>query len=126
MTRLAGIDIGAPPEIVLPIFLLALLLLSAVAARVARKASARLLSGPGGGDRPDKTPPPQLGIPIGGAVLIGGLMAVLPELTLPGRLGHWLGAAFDLLFVRRPQREALERTLRRFARELRAERDGGL
>ena len=34
--------------------------------------------------------------------------------------------AFDLLFVRRPQREALERTLRRFARELRAERDGGL
>ena len=38
-----------------------------------------------------------------------------------GRFG-----AFDLLFVRRPQREALERTLRRFARELRAERDGGL
>ncbi len=34
--------------------------------------------------------------------------------------------AYDLLFVRRPQREALERTLRRFARELRAERDGGL
>ena len=34
--------------------------------------------------------------------------------------------AFDLLFVRRPQREALERTLRRFARELRAERDDNL
>jgi len=34
--------------------------------------------------------------------------------------------AYDLLFVRRPQREALERTLRRFARELRDERDGGL
>jgi hypothetical protein len=34
--------------------------------------------------------------------------------------------AFDLLFVRRPQREALERTLRRFAREVQAERDPGL
>ena len=34
--------------------------------------------------------------------------------------------AYDLLFVRRPRREALERTLRRFARELRAERDPGL
>jgi polyketide cyclase/dehydrase/lipid transport protein len=34
--------------------------------------------------------------------------------------------AFDRLFVRRPQREALERTLRRFAREVQAERDPGL
>src|SRR5919197_5747772 len=34
--------------------------------------------------------------------------------------------AYDLLFVRRPQREALERPLRRFAHELRAERDPGL
>ena len=34
--------------------------------------------------------------------------------------------AFDLVFVRRPQREALERTLRRFAREVRADRDPGL
>jgi hypothetical protein len=30
-------------------------------------------------------------------------------------------APLDLLFIRRPQREALERTLRRFAAELRAE-----
>ena len=34
--------------------------------------------------------------------------------------------AFDLLFVRRPQRERLERTLRRFAAELRDERDPGV
>ena len=34
--------------------------------------------------------------------------------------------AFDLLFVRRPQRESLERTLRRFAAELRSERDPGV
>jgi hypothetical protein len=34
--------------------------------------------------------------------------------------------AFDLLFVRRPQRESLERTLRRFAAELRSDRDPGI
>jgi hypothetical protein len=34
--------------------------------------------------------------------------------------------AYDLVFVRRPQRESLQRTLRRFATELRAERDPGL
>jgi hypothetical protein len=38
-----------------------------------------------------------------------------------GKLG-----AFDLLFVRRPQRESLERTLRRFAAELRSDRDPGI
>ena len=61
----------------MPIFLLALLLLSAVAARLVRSVAARWLSG-AGGNRPDTTPPPSLGIPIGGAVLIGGLMLVLP------------------------------------------------
>jgi hypothetical protein len=35
-------------------------------------------------------------------------------------------APLDLLFIRRPQREALERTLRRFAAELRADHDPGL
>jgi hypothetical protein len=41
------------------------------------------------------------------------------ELKQPrGRFG-----AFDRLFVRRPQREALQRTLRRFAAELRSDRD---
>jgi hypothetical protein len=35
-------------------------------------------------------------------------------------------APLDLLFIRRPQREALERTLRRFAAELRAEREPAL
>jgi hypothetical protein len=35
-------------------------------------------------------------------------------------------APLDLLFIRRPQREALERTLRRFAAELRDEREPAL
>jgi hypothetical protein len=37
-----------------------------------------------------------------------------------------LFGAFDVLFVRRPQRESLERTLRRFAAEVRSERDPGI
>ena len=35
-------------------------------------------------------------------------------------------AIFDLLFVRRPQREALQRTLRRFRTEVAAERQGSV
>jgi hypothetical protein len=35
-------------------------------------------------------------------------------------------APLDLLFARRPQREGLQRTLRRFAAELHAERDPGI
>jgi small-conductance mechanosensitive channel len=98
MTRLAGIEIALPPELVLPLFLLVLLVLSAVAARLVRSATTRWLSGPGG-DRADKTPPPSLGVPIGGAVLMGGLLLILPELALPGRLGRTLTAGFDILFV---------------------------
>ena len=98
MTRLAGIEIGLPPELVIPLFLLVLLVVSAVAARLVRSAATRWLGGPGG-DRPDKTPPPSLGVPIGGAVLMGGLLLLVPELALPGRLGKTLTAGFDILFV---------------------------
>ena len=98
MTRLAGIDIAAAPAVVVPLFLLGLLLLSIVAARLARSAATRWLGGPGG-ERVDQTPAPSLGVPIGSAVLIGGMMLILPELTLPGRIGRWLGAAFDIAFV---------------------------
>jgi hypothetical protein len=35
-------------------------------------------------------------------------------------------ALFDLLFIRRPQREALQRTLRRFRTEVAAERQGSV
>jgi small-conductance mechanosensitive channel len=98
MTRLAGIDIDAPPEIVVPIYVAALLALSFVTARLVRAASTRWLSRLGG-DRADKTPPPSLGVPIGGAILVGGLVLVLPELALPGRLGRGLLSAFNIVFV---------------------------
>jgi small-conductance mechanosensitive channel len=98
MTRLAGIDIDAPPVVVVPLFVGALLVVSAVAARLVSKAAERWLSGPRG-ERAQKTPSPSLGIPIGGAVLIGGLLLVLPELALPPRLGRFLSASFDILFA---------------------------
>jgi small-conductance mechanosensitive channel len=97
MTRLAGIEFGAPPEIVIPIYLLVLLVLSAVAARLVRSAASRWLSGPSSG-RPE-TPAPSLGVPISAAVLVGGLLLILPELALPGRVGRFLNAACDILFV---------------------------
>ncbi len=84
MTRLAGIDIGLPPELVLPLYLLLLLGLSALLARLVRGAAARWLG---------ETAAPRLGLPISTAVVIGGLLLVLPELTLPPRLGKWITGA---------------------------------
>jgi hypothetical protein len=55
----------------------------------------------------------------------GGVTVSL-ELRYELKEPRGLFGAYDLLFVRRPQREALERTLRRFAAELRSERDPGV
>jgi small-conductance mechanosensitive channel len=86
--RLAGIDLDAPPEIVLPILLVALVLLAALAARLARWAAARWL--------PQTAP--ALALPIACAVLIGGVLWI-PDIRLPGRLGRWLEGALDIGFV---------------------------
>jgi small-conductance mechanosensitive channel len=98
MTRLAGIDIDAPPAIVVPIFVLALLAISALISRLVRSAAARWL-GRHSGEHAGGTPPPRLGISIGAAVLTGGMLLVAPELALPGRLGRWLYATLELMFV---------------------------
>ena len=89
MTRLAGIDIDAPPVVVAPIFLVALLLVSLIAARVVRGLTHRWL----------KDEAPLLGIPVGAAVLVSGLQMIFPEVALPGRIGHWIGAALDIALV---------------------------
>src|SRR5688572_29927745 len=90
MTRLAGIDIGLPPELVLPLYLLLLLGLSALVARLVSGAATRWL-----GERAA----PRLGLPISSAVVIGGLLLVLPELALPARLGKWITGALEIAFV---------------------------
>jgi small-conductance mechanosensitive channel len=97
MTRLAGIDIDAPPALVLPLFVVVLLGASALAARTASRLVARWLTArlPGGSGHE----PPSLTIPVGGAVLIGGLLLVVPELDVPGKLGRWLNDGLDVLFV---------------------------
>jgi hypothetical protein len=56
----------------------------------------------------------------------GGGVTVALELDYELKDPRQRFGLFDLVFVRRPQREALERTLRRFAAEVRAERDPGL
>lgn len=89
MTRLGGIDIDAPPAVVVPIALVALLVLSLVAARLVRTATRRWLSAEA----------PSLGIPVGAAALIGGLLLIFSEVALPGRIGRWLGATLDIALV---------------------------
>jgi small-conductance mechanosensitive channel len=98
MTRLAGIDIDAPPAVVVPIFFVALLVASALISRLIRTATTRWL-GRRAGAHADATPPPRFGISIGAAVLTGGMLLVVPELALPGRLGRWFSGALDIMFV---------------------------
>jgi small-conductance mechanosensitive channel len=102
MTRLAGIDIDAPPALVVPIFLATLFSVSLLIAHLARRITARWLAGHQGQGKqggPPRTPPPQLGMPIATAVLVGGVLLVLPEIALPERLGHWLADALEVVFV---------------------------
>jgi hypothetical protein len=96
MTRLAGIDIGAPPELVLPIYLLGLLGLSALIARLVRWATTRWLAGHAGSTQ---TSPPRLAIPVGVAVLAGGLLPVVAELPLPGHLERWIAEALTVVLI---------------------------
>lgn len=85
--RLAGIDLHAPPQVILPILLLGLLFLGVMTARIARALSGRWLQSR-----------PAVATPIACAVVIGGLMWV-PDIGLPGRLGRWLNDALVLALV---------------------------
>jgi small-conductance mechanosensitive channel len=98
--RLAGIDIPAAPEIVMPIFLIGLLGLSVLVARFVRMVTARWLWRAGDVSASGQVvPPPKLSGLISTTVLTGGLLLVLPELTLPGRLGRWAAGALAILFI---------------------------
>jgi len=101
MTRLAGIDIDAPPTVVIPIFLVGLLGVAYLAARLVRRLATRLLRSAGAGTAGAKptTVLPQLGLPVAAAVMAGGVLLILPEIALPGRLGRWLGDALTIAFV---------------------------
>jgi small-conductance mechanosensitive channel len=85
--RLAGIDVDAPPELILPILLVALVVLAGLAARLARGATSRWLSSK-----------PAVSIPVACAVVVGGILWI-PDIGLPGRLGRWLQGTLDIAFV---------------------------
>jgi len=85
--RLAGIDVNAAPELILPILLAALVVLAGLAARLARGATSRWLSSK-----------PAVSVPVACAVVIGGLLWI-PDISLPGRLGRWFEGALDVSFV---------------------------
>jgi small-conductance mechanosensitive channel len=85
--RLAGIDIHAPLELILPILLVGLIFLGLLAARVTRALSGRWLKSR-----------PAVATPVACAVIFGGLMWV-PDIGLPGRLGRWLNDALVIALV---------------------------
>ncbi len=79
--RLAGIEVDAPPELLLPILGVALVVVAALAARLARGLTGRWLSSK-----------PAVAIPVACAVVVAGLLWI-PDIRLPGRLGRWLDGA---------------------------------
>jgi len=85
--RLAGIDVDAPPELLLPIIVAGLVVLGLVAARLAQKLTARWLSSK-----------PAVAVPVACAVVFGGLVWV-PDIGLPGRLWRWLQGALNIGLV---------------------------
>lgn len=99
MTTLAGIDIAAPPAVVLPLAVALLLVVAAAVARLASRLGRHWLSGPAPHAGGPAIEPPHLGFPVGAAVLLGGLLLVAPELSLPGRLGRWLTHTLDIALV---------------------------
>ena len=98
MTRLAGIDIAAPPQVVVPLFLFALLLIAALVARLTGRLTSRWLQGTSASRRSDDSVP-NLALPIAAAVLTGGFLLVLPELPLPARLAKWTLSVLSITLV---------------------------
>jgi small-conductance mechanosensitive channel len=89
MTTLAGIDIAAPPLVVVPVFLLVILGVAALVAQLVSRLTSRWFGAAN----------PHLGIPVGAAVLIAGLLLAAPEVTMPGRVGRWVVHALDIAFI---------------------------
>src|SRR6516164_9493782 len=85
--RLFGIDIHERPEVTVPVFIVGLIVLGLLAARLARALSGRWL----------KSRPP-VATPIAFAVILGGLHWI-PDIGLPGRLGRWLDGTLVIALV---------------------------
>jgi small-conductance mechanosensitive channel len=85
--RLFGIDIHERPEVTVPVFIVGLIVLGLLAARLARALSGRWLKSR-----------PRVATPIAVAVILGGLHWI-PDIGLPGRLGRWLDGALVIALV---------------------------
>jgi small-conductance mechanosensitive channel len=99
MTRLAGIDLAVPPQIAIPIFLLALLLVAGLTARLIGRLTRRWLEGSSMVPRIENRVVPTLAVPVATAVLIAGVLLVVPELPLPTRIAHGIRSALSVALV---------------------------
>ncbi|MEP6654662.1 MAG: mechanosensitive ion channel family protein [Myxococcales bacterium] len=107
MTRLAGIDIDAPPLLVVPLLLAVL----AVVAMLVGRVVARLTRGWFRSDihtaglalRADDSTAdraiPRVALPLSVAVFAAGLMLLVPDFSLPGPQSRWLRVTVTVLLV---------------------------
>jgi small-conductance mechanosensitive channel len=101
MTRLAGIDVPLPPVVAVPVFLLILLTVAGLVARLTRRLATRWLTGSPQTPADRAAPARQLdlGFPIATAVLATGVQLVMNELALPERLAHQTVSALTVVVV---------------------------
>lgn len=95
MTTLGGIEFQAPAFVVIPIFLAVLVGLAVLTGR----GVARWLRRSNAEPRFDETAPILLELPVALGIFIGGVLLIVPELALPGRLQTWVGRGLWVLFV---------------------------
>ena len=108
MTRLAGIDIAAPPLVVIPLLLAGLALLAAVVGRLVAGLthvwfkSAEVPSSVNGQvarDAADRGEIPRVAVPISVAVFSAGLLMLLPDFPLPGPQARWMRVTVTVLLM---------------------------
>jgi small-conductance mechanosensitive channel len=99
MTRVAGIDIGVPPAVAIPVLICAIALVSILVGRgMARLTSRWFKASPDPAQR-DAPSTPRLAFPVAAAFIFSGLLLVGPEFPLLGSPGKWLRNSTTVLLV---------------------------
>jgi small-conductance mechanosensitive channel len=102
MTRLAGIDIAAPPLLAIPILLGVLLVVAILLGRLVGRLTRRWLHIEGVATIPgvdDLRPAPRIGMPVTVAILTSGLLLLAPEFAALGGHARWARVGVTVLLV---------------------------
>jgi small-conductance mechanosensitive channel len=99
MTRVAGIDIGVAPAIVIPLLIAAIAILSLLVGRGIARLTARWFRALPDPIHRDLQAAPRLALPVAAVVFFSGLLLLAPEFPLLGGPRRWLQDSTMVLLV---------------------------